>query len=180
MGRPNVPDFVRNINIRATLVVNRPRYEVFAFWRNLDNLPLFMKHLESVRVIDEKRSEWRAAIPGIPGTIKWDATIVKDEPGELLGWSSLPHSDIENAGKVTFKDAGLQGTEIDVVITYRPPLSGIGAGVSKLFNPLFKKMIQKDIAGFKAFMETRTPPAGPPPNAYHNETTAGIVSGTDY
>lgn len=156
-GKPKLPDIVRNINIRTTLTVNRPRYEVYAFWRKLDNLPLFMSHLQSVQVVDEKRSEWKAKIPGSLGFVKWDATIVKDEPGELLGWSSLPHSDIENAGKVTFSDTGTGATEVDVVITYRPPLGGIGAGLSKLLNPIFENIIRKDIAGFKQYMEARIP-----------------------
>ncbi|MET0391918.1 MAG: SRPBCC family protein [Chitinophagaceae bacterium] len=157
MGKPNLPDIVRNINIRTTLTVNRPRHEVYAFWRKLDNLPLFMSHLENVNVLDEMRSEWEVRIPGYPGKIRWDATIVKDEPGELLGWSSLPHSDIENAGKVTFSDAGPGATEIEVVISYRPPLGGIGAGISKLFNPLFAALVRSDVRGFKKYMETRIP-----------------------
>jgi uncharacterized membrane protein len=154
VGKNKLPDPVKNINIRTSLTVNKPRTEVYDFWRRLENLPLFMKHLDSVQSLDNERSEWKAKIPGGLGTIKWEATIVKDEPGQLLGWSSLPHADIENAGKITFKDAGAKGTEIHVVITYRAPLGRVGTGLSKLFTPLFEKMIKNDVANFKRYIET--------------------------
>src|SRR5438067_1569902 len=37
----------RDVQVRPAVVIRRPRYEVYAFWRRLENLPLFMRHLES-------------------------------------------------------------------------------------------------------------------------------------
>ena len=54
----------KNINIKSSVTVNRPRSEVYAFWRKLSNLPLFMKHLQSVEEIDDKHSYWKANVPG--------------------------------------------------------------------------------------------------------------------
>jgi uncharacterized membrane protein len=34
--------------------------DLYAFWRDFKNLPLFMKNLESVRVLDEVKSHWVA------------------------------------------------------------------------------------------------------------------------
>src|SRR5579884_216138 len=39
------------IRARAAVTIDKPGSEVFAFWRSLENLPRFMRHLESV--------EWR-------------------------------------------------------------------------------------------------------------------------
>lgn len=144
-----------SVNIRATFVVNKPRKEVYAAWRNLGNLPRFMKHLANVSETTGTRSHWEAKLPaGNLMSISWDADIVKDEPGELLSWRSLPGSTIENAGKVEFRDAlGHQGTELRVIITYRPPAGNLGAGVAKLFNPLFRKMVHEDVMGFKDYIE---------------------------
>jgi uncharacterized membrane protein len=47
-----------NVNIRSSFLINKPRQQVYDFWRKLDNLPLFMKHLESVEMIDDTRSHW--------------------------------------------------------------------------------------------------------------------------
>lgn len=143
------------VNMRTTFIVNRPRNEVYAAWRNLQTLPRFMKHLKNVTEISSTRSHWEATIPqGSPVSISWDAEIVKDEPGALLSWMSLPGSTIENAGKVEFRDAlGHQGTEVKVTIIYRPPAGNIGSGVAKLMNPVFQKIIRRDVLNFKQYFE---------------------------
>ena len=144
------------INIRTSLIVNKPKDEVYAFWRKLENLPLFMKHLASVTEIDSKHSHWEAVIPGNIGRIKWNAEIVKEEPGYLIGWQSIPNSLINNAGKITFQDAaGGQGTELEVVISYHPPAGELGAGLAKALNPVFEKLIRQDVMNFKEYIETK-------------------------
>ncbi len=147
-----------SVNTRVSFIVNKPRMEVYQFWRNLENLPLFLKHIEKVEEYDSTRSHWEARIPhGNPLALKWDAEIVKDEPGELLSWQSLPGSTIHNAGKVEFHDAlGKQGTEIKVMITYRPPAGNIGTGVARLLNPVFAKIVHDDIMNFKNFVDAGT------------------------
>jgi uncharacterized membrane protein len=144
-----------SVNIQTRMIVNRPRAEVYDFWRKLENLPLFMKHLKSVREVDEKRSHWEANVPGNVTTVNWDAEIVKEEDGALISWRSLPGATIWNAGKVDFRDAlGHQGTELHVVITYRPPAGKVGSSIAWLLNPVFKKMIENDISNFKVYIET--------------------------
>ena len=152
-GKHKLPDTVKNINIITKFTVNKPRQEVYDFWRKLSNLPLFMEHLEQVEVLDEKRSHWKSKLPGHLGTIEWDAEIVKEIDGELLGWNSLPGASIHNAGKVEFRDADENGTELHVVISYRAPFGDIGEGIASLLNPMVKKMIIKDVKGFKRYIE---------------------------
>ena len=149
----------QSVNIRTSFVVDKPKMEVYRFWRKLENLPLFMKHLSSVRETDSIRSHWEARIPeGNPIAIKWDAEIVKDEEGALLSWRSLPGSTIENAGKIEFHDAlGDRGTELRIMITYRPPAGNIGTGIAKLLNPLFAKLVRQDVNNFKSFIDTQSP-----------------------
>jgi uncharacterized membrane protein len=153
-GKRKLPDTVKNINIRTLVTVNKPREDVYAFWRKLSNLPLFMSHLKSVEVLDDKRSHWEAKIPGDVIKLEWDAEIVKEIEGELISWNSLPHASIQNAGKVEFRDADENGTEIRVVITYRAPFGDVGEGITSLFNPMFEKMIKKDVKNFKRYIET--------------------------
>jgi uncharacterized membrane protein len=145
----------RSVNVRTSFTVNKPRNEVYSAWRNLGTLPRFMNHLSNVSEVNGTTSHWEARIPeNSPVTISWDAEIVKDEPGQLLSWRSLPGSTIENAGKVEFRDAlGHHGTEIRVIISYRPPAGNIGGGVAKLLNPLFRKLIKKDVLNFKQYIE---------------------------
>ncbi|MEO6631712.1 MAG: SRPBCC family protein, partial [Mucilaginibacter sp.] len=141
-----------NVNIRTAFSIDKPRQEVYAFWRQLDNLPLFMKHLDKVDVIDEKRSHWVLKLPTGVAKVSWDAEIVHDEPGYMIGWSSLPDSIIDNAGKVRFRDTEDGGTLIDVVISYQPPAGGLGASLAHVFNPLFKKLVDDDVQNLKQFL----------------------------
>lgn len=145
---------VHKINIKTTVLIDRPRDEVYAFWKKLDNLPLFMHHLDSVTILDEHRSLWKAKIPGGLGTIQWESEIVHDAPGERIGWQSLPGSQVINAGNVRFKDAGSGQTELLAIISYEAPGGIVGEGVGKLFNPVFERIVHADLERFKAFMES--------------------------
>jgi uncharacterized membrane protein len=143
-----------NVNIRSSYHIDKPRQEVYDFWRKLDNLPLFMKHLESVEIIDEKRSHWVLKLPIGAAKVSWDAEIVRDEPGYSIGWSSIPGSLIDNAGKVRFQDSlNGSGTLVDIVISYRPPAGGFGGGIAHLINPVFKNMVDNDVRNFKQYMD---------------------------
>lgn len=160
MQRSKYTDRQESVNIKTTLTVNKPRQEVYEFWRKLENLPLFMTHLNSVRELDSTRSHWEAKIPGNVVNISWDAEIVKENDGSLISWKSLPGATVENAGKVDFSDAlGGEGTELNVMITYRPPAGQVGSGLAWLLNPVFKNMIQTDIRNFKDYIETGSLPA---------------------
>lgn len=156
MGKAKGVEHTSAINIRTSLVVNKPKDEVYAFWRKLENLPLFMKHIAAVTEIDQKHSHWEATIPGNIGKVKWNAEIVKEEPGQMIGWQSIPNSTINNAGKVVFNDAmNGQGTELEVVISYHPPAGEIGAGIAKLLNPVFERIVREDVMNFKEYIETK-------------------------
>lgn len=156
MGKTKGVTHTSAINIRTGLIVNKPREEVYAFWRKLENLPLFMKHLKNVTEIDQKHSHWEAELPAGFPAVKWNAEIVKEEENHLIGWQSVPNSMVNNAGKVQFREAlGGEGTELDVVITYHAPAGELGAGIAKALNPVLEKMVRQDIMNFKEYIETK-------------------------
>ncbi len=146
-----------DLNITIPLSINKPVSEVYHAWRQLENLPLFMKHLDSVTVIDGQKSEWKAKVPGGIGKLTWNAEILMDEPNELLSWHSLPGAAINNTGKVKFMGNG-GSTDIEVTLSYHAPMGAAGEVAARLFNPVFVKMVQKDIEGFKEYMEAGNAP----------------------
>lgn len=143
-----------HLTMRSTIMINRYPAEVFAFWRRLENLPLFMTHLESVNQIDNKLSEWRAKVPGGIATISWRANILKEIPDRHISWHSLPNSDIENYGTVNFREAGQNVTQVETEISYRAPGGVLGENVGKLLTPVFRNMVKRDIKNLKVYMET--------------------------
>jgi uncharacterized membrane protein len=159
-----------NVNIRSSFIIDKPRHQVYQFWRKLDNLPLFMNHLESVEVLDNKRSHWVLKLPINVAKVSWEAEIVNDQPDTMIGWSSLPGSIIDNAGKVRFRDAADgKGTLVDIVITYQPPAGGVGASIAHVLNPVFKNIVDNDVRNFKQYMDLDISSKPRKINGHHKE-----------
>lgn len=157
LGKTKPDNRSRNVNIQVRQIINRPRKDVYEFWRNFENLPLFMKHLESVDSLNERIFAWQAKIPGGLGRVRWKTEIVKERPYDLIGWKSLPGSTIESAGKVEFKDITEHSTEVHVVISYHAPGGIPGEGAARLVNPVFEDLLRQDITNFKGYMEKKIP-----------------------
>jgi len=143
------------IEIVQTFTIYRPAEELYSFWRRHENLPRFMHHLEDVRELDERRSHWSARIPGGLGTVEWEAEITAEDPGRMLAWQSLPGSEVDTSGRVTFREApGDKGTEVQAIIRYRAPGGAIGQAVAHLVNPATAQLVREDMRRFKQLMET--------------------------
>jgi uncharacterized membrane protein len=143
----------QGIAVRRSITVARPQDEVYRFWRNLENLPRFMRHLESVEVRDDRRSHWCAKAPARTA-VEWDAEIVEDEPGRRIAWRSLEGATVPNAGAVTFAAApGDRGTEIHVELDYSPPGGAVGATIAKLFGEEPSQQIADDLRRLKQILE---------------------------
>ncbi|CAM3449461.1 YgaP-like transmembrane domain [Pontibacter korlensis] len=155
LGRNTAGEKDIAIEITRSLTINRPRAELYQFWRMFENLPRFMHHLKEVRQLGPKRSHWVARIPKGVGTVEWEADIIEEETDRLIAWRSLEGSDVDNAGEVRFLDAPAnRGTIVQATITYRPPIGDVGGGIAKLLNPVFKQMVLNDLHRFKQLMES--------------------------
>ncbi|HEV2837414.1 MAG TPA: SRPBCC family protein [Pyrinomonadaceae bacterium] len=144
---------VHGVHAKASCIVNREPEEVYSFWRNFENLPRFMKHLESVQELGEGRSRWTAKGPA-GTTVEWEATIIADVPGEVITWRSLENADVDNAGAVRFERApGGRGTIVRVNIQYNPPAGVIGATVAKAFGEEPEQQLDDDLRRFKQVLE---------------------------
>jgi uncharacterized membrane protein len=141
------------IKVERRVLVNRPVQEVYHFWRNFENLPRFMDHLESVTVLDENRSHWVAKAPA-GAKVEWDATIHNEIENQLIAWRSLPGADVNNAGSVHFTEtADGNQTEVRVVLSYEPPAGKLGAAVAKLLGEEPSQQVEDDLRRFKQVME---------------------------
>jgi uncharacterized membrane protein len=144
------------ILVERAVTVNRPRAELYQMWRDFENLPRFMHHLESVRVdnADSGRSHWVAKGP-LGKNIQWDAEVIEERENELLVWKSLPGSLVESMGRVEFVDApGGRGTIVHVSMRYNPPAGSMGAAFAKLLGEEPGTQIKEDLRRFKQIMET--------------------------
>lgn len=139
---------------RSAVTVNRPRSEVYAFWRDFTRLPDFMHHLESVTVDGDGRSHWVAKAP-LGGTVEWDAEVTEDVPDTRIAWQSVGDAAVGNRGVVTFSEApGGRATEVLVELEFHPPGGALGAAAAKVFGEHPEQQVSDDLRRFKQVMET--------------------------
>ena len=142
------------VRISKSITIKRPPEAVYEFWRNLENLPRFMYHLQEVRSTGSGRSHWIARAPA-GQQVEWDAEIVDERPGELIVWRALPGSDIQHEGSVHFRPAPAdRGTEVEVALQYDAPGGKAGALIATLFGEEPSQQIRDDLRRFKQVVET--------------------------
>jgi len=138
---------------KTVAIANKTPEELYQFWRNFENLPMFMKHLKSVQVLSDTRSHWVASAPA-DTTVEWDAEIVQDKENHLIAWASVEDADVDNSGFVRFTQLPYErGTEVKVVLEYSPPGGALTSAVAKLFGEEPKQQIGDELNRFKMLME---------------------------
>lgn len=147
-------NIAREVHLETSIAIDKSPEELYAFWRDFKNLPLFMKNLESVTVLDQSRSHWVAN--GIGGAkVEWDAEIYNEKENELIAWRSLEKADVVNAGSVRFEQApDGRGTFVRVTVNYNPPAGKLGASLAQLLGGEPKQLIKEDLRRLKQILET--------------------------
>jgi uncharacterized membrane protein len=139
--------------VTRAVTILRPAGELYAFWRDLSNLPRFMGYLEAVRVAESGRSHWVTRGPA-GSRLEWDAEIVEDQPGELIRWQTLPGAQVPNQGEVRFRDAPAgRGTEVRVRLEYMAPAGQLGASLAQLLGEGADRQVRESLRNFKQLME---------------------------
>jgi uncharacterized membrane protein len=144
----------QDVPVHASLMINSPPAQVYAYWRKLENLPRFMPDLESVTELDQRRSEWTARIPG-GMQVRWQSELVEDQPERLLSWRTIAGSEINHCGSVRFEPGpGGQGTHVRVEIYYGMPGGPTAAKAAQLVSMAPESRVIEDLRRLKQLIET--------------------------
>lgn len=156
----------RGIHVRESIRVERPVDEVYRYWRQLDNLPKAMSHLEQVTDLGNNRSHW--AIAGPAGVrFEWDAEIINDVANKVIGWRSLPHADVVSAGSVNFSPVrGGRSTQVDIHLQYSTPTGRVAAILAAALGHYPAGTIREELRRLKSLLE-----AGEVPRATAENTS---------
>ncbi len=143
----------RGIKLDERVVIGRRPSEVYAFFRDLHNLPRVMSHVERVEVSNSRLSHWTVQGPA-GARLEWDAEIINDQRDQLLAWRSREGSDVRNAGSVHFapRDGGMS-TELRVQMKYDPPAGAVGAAVARFFGRSADLQLREDLWRLKSELE---------------------------
>ena len=147
-GLPALGSGRREVRIAQRMTLCAPREKLYERWRDLENLPLILRHVEHVEVRGDRISHW--VLGGTSGPkVEWDAEITEDRPGELIAWRSLP--DALHEGSVRFSDAPPgRGSQIELTLCYR---AGAEAPLTPLLRRLGEHEIREDLRRFKQWIE---------------------------
>jgi uncharacterized membrane protein len=143
----------RGVHVRESVRLEMPVAEIYRFWRRLENLPGFMTHLHRVTETPGGKSHWAAAGPaGL--AVEWDAEIINEVENQVIGWRSLPGSDVVTAGSVNFDAVrGGRSTQVSVHLQYAPPAGKAGPLVASLFGREPSQTIREDLRHLKHLLE---------------------------
>jgi uncharacterized membrane protein len=147
--------------VGKSILINRPRGELFAFWQDFQNLPQFMDNLEKVEVSEGGRSRWTIKAP-MGRTVAIEAQTTETVTDQSIGWESTEASEIKTRGRVDFDDApGGRGTVVTLEIAYDPPGGDLGRAVAKLFAREPNIQARQELKRFKMLMEAGEIARGP-------------------
>jgi len=142
------------IVVEESISINKPREEVYRFWRDVTNLPRFMRNIEWVNAAGDKHSRWCGHSP-IGGTFEWDSEITRDEPGRELRWRGTVEGRLLHFGRVRFEDAyGDRGTQVRVRFEYVPVGGSIGTAITRAMGREPQPEMKEDLRRLKQCLET--------------------------
>lgn len=146
-------EVAREVHIEKSITINKSPAELYAFWRDFKNLPLFLRNIESVTELDHWKSHWVAK--GLGGShVEWDAEVYNEKENELIAWRSLENADVVNAGSVRFEKAPEgRGTYVRVTMNYNPPAGKVGATLAQLIGADPGQLIKQDLRRLKQILE---------------------------
>lgn len=138
-----------------TVTIRRPREELFAFWRDFQNLAQVMTNVERIQPTGENgRAVWTIKAPA-GQTVDVETEIAREVENELIAWRSVEGSDIDTEGRVSFEDApGERGTRVTLIVAYDAPGGAAGKALAKLFMREPAMQARHDLKRFKMLMET--------------------------
>lgn len=125
-----------------------PIDEVWNLWSDLEQMPRWMKWIDSVKVLEEDPtlSRWKLATGGLE--FSWLARIVKMEPNQIIQWESV--DGLPNRGAIRFYDRK-DSSIVKLTVAY-----GIPGWLGKLVDNLFlgravESTIQADLDRFREY-----------------------------
>ncbi|CAN5517824.1 SRPBCC family protein [soil metagenome] len=156
LDRPSTEprDYSANsVHIEQSVPIKKPAADLYAFWRNLENLPKFMEHVKDVHMLSDGRSHWRARGP-LGFNIEWDAEIINDELNRVIAWRSVGEAEVDHAGSVRFIEMAVDEAEVRVTMDYIPPAGQVGHFVAKVFGEDPATQCRNDLLRLKQILES--------------------------
>lgn len=135
----------RAVDLRTTLIVEKPIGEVFEYCRDFENFPRIVDVLLSVEDSQDGRSHWAVRSP-TGQSVEWDATVTKYVPNSVIAWESVPNSPVFASGLMRFAPLSPTETRIDLALTYRPLHTAMADALRAIMIPRNNVRLRSELA----------------------------------
>lgn len=165
-------------SIEQSVDVNVPIRTAYNQWTQFESFPEFMEGVESVKQIDDTRTDWVVEIAGVRR--EFEAEITEQHPDERVAWRSVDTP--RQAGVVTFHRIDDTTTRVTLQMEYDP--EGFLEKAADALQ-IVRMRVRGDLERFKTFIESRGGETGawrgevPGPHQ-HGGTTTTTGTGTGY
>ncbi|MDF2049511.1 SRPBCC family protein [Arthrobacter sp. Cr_A7] len=132
--------------VEKRIVVDVPVSTAYNQWTQFEDFPHFMGGVERVTQLSDDLIRWVAHIAGVRR--EWEAKILEQVPDSRVAWASTEGA--TNSGKVEFRDAGANRTELALTLEYQP--AGVVEKVGDLLH-VVGRQAEHDLKKFKEFIE---------------------------
>ena len=139
------------IRVNKAINIFAPIDEVYQFWRNFENFPLFMNHVKEIHTRGDV-SDWKVAGP-VGSTVEFQSRVIQDSPNDVIAWETLPDSQVRSAGFVRFDENRDGSTRVTVQMSYLPPAGVAGHAVAQLFGVDPRQAMHEDLIRLKTLLE---------------------------
>jgi uncharacterized membrane protein len=101
--------------LHKELTINAPAQQVFAYWADFRNFQQFIPLIETIDILDNKRSRWVIHAP-LGHKVVFESLITTFEPNTNLAWESR-HADGFARGDLTLVEQG-ESTRVELDFEY--------------------------------------------------------------
>jgi len=142
------------IHVKENITIKRKAGDIYRFWRNVENLPHFIYHIDSVKDLGEGRNRWTIKTP--VGNISWESEIIEDKENEIIRWRSMPDSCVKNSGSLSLEEKeGSNATEATVELRFNPPVGHDSFLEGKILKVITDVQMKDDLRNLKRIMESQ-------------------------
>jgi uncharacterized membrane protein len=140
-----MPDWLEH---SVQVEVETPMELVWSLWSDLEQMPRWMKWIDSVKVLDDnpELSRWKLATGGLE--FSWLSRILKVIPHQIIEWESV--DGLPNRGAIRFYDRG-DSSVVKLTVAYAIP-GWLGRLMDNLFlGRVVESTIQADLERFREY-----------------------------
>lgn len=133
---------IHSVDVAAPVAVT------YRQWTQFSEFPMFMRHVENVRRLDDRHLRWRVNLGGVER--EFVTEIVEQIPDHWIAWRALHGAG--HCGVVTFHPLGTDRTRVMLQLEFEP--EGVLENLGALMGvPGFD--VKRDMARFAEFVADR-------------------------